>query len=37
MHENGHSDLLWIYVSGAALISLVVYLTMPETKDKEFA
>jgi MFS transporter, MHS family, alpha-ketoglutarate permease len=36
MHENGHSDLLWIYVSGAALISLVVYLTMPETKDKEF-
>ncbi|MFD8459477.1 MFS transporter [Streptomyces antimycoticus] len=37
MHEHGHSDLLWIYVSAASLISLVVYLTMPETKDKEFS
>ncbi|MEU5271866.1 MFS transporter [Streptomyces hygroscopicus] len=37
MHESGHSDLLWIYVSAASLISLVVYLTMPETKDKEFS
>ncbi|MDA5146314.1 MULTISPECIES: MFS transporter [Streptomyces] len=36
MHESGHSDLLWIYVAVASLISLVVYLTMPETKDKEF-
>ncbi|OON71926.1 MFS transporter [Streptomyces tsukubensis] len=37
MHENGHSGLLWVYVSGAALISLVIYLTMPETKSKEFS
>ena len=36
MHESGHSGLLWIYVSVASLISLVVYLTMPETKDKDF-
>ncbi|MGQ4411314.1 MFS transporter, partial [[Kitasatospora] papulosa] len=36
MHESGHSDLLWVYVSAASFISLVVYLTMPETKDKEF-
>ncbi len=36
LHEGGHSDLLWIYVTAASLISLVVYLTMPETKDKEF-
>ncbi|MER6689499.1 MFS transporter [Streptomyces minutiscleroticus] len=37
MSENGHADKLWLYVCGAALISLVVYLTMPETKDKEFS
>ncbi|MEE4591077.1 MFS transporter [Streptomyces sp. DSM 41524] len=37
LHESGHSDLLWVYVSAASLISLVVYLTMPETKDKEFS
>lgn len=36
LHESGQSDLLWLYVSGASLISLVVYLTMPETKDKRF-
>ncbi|MGE6737433.1 MFS transporter, partial [Streptomyces sp. NPDC059900] len=36
LHESGHSNLLWIYVSVAALVSLLVYLTMPETKDKEF-
>ncbi|GAB2777021.1 MFS transporter [Amycolatopsis magusensis] len=36
LNEIGHRDLLWLYVSGSALISLVVYLTMPETKDKEF-
>jgi MHS family alpha-ketoglutarate permease-like MFS transporter len=28
--------MVWLYVSTAALISLVVYLTMPETKNKEF-
>ncbi|MET7640766.1 MFS transporter [Streptomyces sp. NPDC005438] len=37
MHDNGVSHLLWIYVSAASLISLVVYLTMPETRDKEFS
>ncbi|WP_413105427.1 MFS transporter [Streptomyces sp. Inha503] len=37
LHESGHGDLLWVYVSAASLISLVVYLTMPETKDKEFS
>ncbi|OPF80936.1 MFS transporter [Streptomyces antioxidans] len=37
LHESGHSDLLWVYVSAASLISLVVYLRMPETKDKEFS
>ncbi|KAF4411138.1 MULTISPECIES: MFS transporter [Streptomyces] len=35
LNEAGHRDLLWMYVSGAALVSLLVYLTMPETKDKE--
>nr|WTA00094.1 MFS transporter [Streptomyces sp. NBC_00857] len=28
LHESGHSDLLWVYVSAASLISLLVYLTM---------
>ncbi|GHF05887.1 MFS transporter [Streptomyces spiralis] len=37
MSESGHADKLWLYVSGAALLSLAVYLTMPETKDKEFS
>ncbi|RRO14458.1 MFS transporter [Saccharopolyspora rhizosphaerae] len=37
LNDIGHSDLLWLYVSGSALISLAVYLTMPETKDEEFA
>ncbi|MFF5566991.1 MFS transporter [Streptomyces sp. NPDC012623] len=36
LHESGHSDLLWVYVSAASLISFLVYITMPETKDKEF-
>ncbi|MDA3624696.1 MFS transporter [Saccharopolyspora sp. WRP15-2] len=35
--SSDHGGLLWLYVSGAALISLVVYLRMPETKDKEFS
>ncbi|MFE4399748.1 MFS transporter, partial [Kitasatospora sp. NPDC056808] len=34
MHGSGHSDLLWLYVAGASLISFLVYVTMPETKDK---
>ncbi|MBU7597728.1 MFS transporter [Streptomyces sp. P38-E01] len=37
LSDSGHADLLWLYVSGAALASLLVYLTMPETKDKEFS
>ncbi|WP_435195006.1 MFS transporter [Streptomyces sp. NRRL F-5630] len=37
LSDSGHADKLWLYVSGAALLSLVVYLTMPETKDKEFS
>lgn len=36
LNEAGHRDWLWLYVAAASLISLVVYLTMPETKDKEF-
>ncbi|MCX5461479.1 MFS transporter [Streptomyces albidoflavus] len=36
MHESGHSDLLWLYVAGASLVSFLVYVTMPETKNKEF-
>lgn len=37
LNDSGHSDLLWLYIAAASLTSLVVYLTMPETKDKEFA
>ncbi|POX42422.1 MFS transporter [Streptomyces sp. Ru73] len=36
LNEAGHRDWLWLYVAVASLVSLVVYLTMPETKDKEF-
>ncbi|GAA3154235.1 hypothetical protein GCM10020001_092360 [Nonomuraea salmonea] len=35
LSANGHRDLVWIYVAGAALIGVIVYATMPETKDKE--
>ncbi|RYU09703.1 MFS transporter [Nocardioides iriomotensis] len=37
MAENGYRDLTWMYVAAAALIGCVVYATMPETKDEEFA
>ncbi|WUD70806.1 MFS transporter [Streptomyces sp. NBC_00510] len=37
MHDHHYGGWLWLYVSAASLVSLVVYLTMPETKDKEFA
>lgn len=37
LSDSGHADFLWLYVAGAALTSLVIYLTMPETKDQEFA
>lgn len=36
LNESGMRDMLWLYVAAASAISLVVYLTMPETKDKEF-
>ncbi|GAA2608592.1 MFS transporter [Streptomyces axinellae] len=36
LNEAGLRDWLWLYVAASSLISLVVYLTMPETKDKEF-
>ena len=35
LDDVGRSDLLWLYVSGASLISLIVYLTMPETRDED--
>jgi MHS family alpha-ketoglutarate permease-like MFS transporter len=35
MNTHGLGDLVWAYVAVAALIGVVVYLTMPETKGKE--
>jgi MHS family alpha-ketoglutarate permease-like MFS transporter len=35
--DNGYRDQTWIYVAAAALVGCIVYATMPETKDKEFA
>lgn len=35
LESNGHGAQVWIYVSLAALVGVVVYLTMPETKGKE--
>jgi MHS family alpha-ketoglutarate permease-like MFS transporter len=37
LDDSGHRDQLWLYVCAGALVSLVVYLRMPETKDKEFS
>jgi MFS transporter, MHS family, alpha-ketoglutarate permease len=37
MANHGLRDQTWIYVAAAALVGCVVYATMPETKDKEFA
>jgi MFS transporter, MHS family, alpha-ketoglutarate permease len=31
---SGWRDLLWVYVAGAALIGAVVYLLMPETRER---
>ncbi|MFC4116043.1 MFS transporter [Nonomuraea zeae] len=33
--SNGFRDQIWIYVAAAALIGVLVYATMPETKGKE--
>jgi MHS family alpha-ketoglutarate permease-like MFS transporter len=35
MSANGHRDNIWIYTAIAAVIGVVVYATMPETKGKE--
>lgn len=37
MSSNGYIDYLWIYFAAAAVIGLVVYATMPETKDIDLA
>lgn len=34
MSANGLGHLVWLYCAAAALIGLIVYLTMPETKGK---
>jgi MHS family alpha-ketoglutarate permease-like MFS transporter len=33
--SNGHLDLVWLYVAAAALIGVLVYTTMPETRGRE--
>ncbi|GAA5151416.1 MULTISPECIES: MFS transporter [Amycolatopsis] len=35
MSTSGHRDLVWVYVVVAALIGVLVYATMPETKGRE--
>ncbi|WP_255954704.1 MFS transporter [Streptomyces odontomachi] len=35
LSTHGHHDLIWVYVAAAALVGVVVYTTMPETKAKE--
>ncbi len=35
MSSHGHQGLVWVYVSAAALVGVLVYTTMPETKGKE--
>lgn len=37
MVDSGHPSLFGWYVSAAALISAVVFMRMPETKDREFS
>jgi MFS transporter, MHS family, alpha-ketoglutarate permease len=34
MNANHHGQLVWLYVAVAAVIGIVVYTTMPETKGK---
>ena len=33
--SNGHRDLVWLYVAAAAVIGVLVYATMPETRGRE--
>lgn len=35
MSSHGFRDLVWLYVAAAALIGVLVYATMPETRDEE--
>ncbi len=35
MFSNGMGDLVWAYVAAAALVGVVVYAVMPETRAKE--
>jgi MHS family alpha-ketoglutarate permease-like MFS transporter len=35
MSTAGHRDLVWVYLLVAAVIGVLVYATMPETKGKE--
>lgn len=35
LESAGHGAQVWIYVAAAALIGVVVYVTMPETRGKE--
>ncbi|MGQ4513111.1 MFS transporter [Streptomyces sp. DW26H14] len=37
MSSNGHRDLVWLYLAAAALVGVIVYAVMPETKNKEIA
>lgn len=32
---NGHIDLVWLYVAAAAVVGVIVYMTMPETRGRE--
>ncbi|MFG1753494.1 MFS transporter [Streptosporangium sandarakinum] len=35
LSSNGYRDQVWLYVVAAALVGVIVYTTMPETKGKE--
>lgn len=34
LNEHGIDQWIWIYCSPGALVSLIVFLTMPETKER---
>ncbi|ASW55387.1 MFS transporter [Plantactinospora sp. KBS50] len=33
--SSGHRDLVWMYAAAAAVVGIVVYATMPETRGRE--
>jgi MFS transporter, MHS family, alpha-ketoglutarate permease len=35
MNSHHHGNLVWLYVAAGALVGVVVYATMPETRGKE--